>query len=70
MTKKPKPIAKMTIAAVEPAHDPLAASDHEKIAALAYLHWQSRGCPVGSPEEDWLAAERELQGTAVVYASK
>ncbi|MGD1097981.1 MAG: DUF2934 domain-containing protein [Bryobacteraceae bacterium] len=22
--------------------------------------WQARGCPDGSPEEDWLRAEQEL----------
>lgn len=26
----------------------------------AYERWQLRGCPAGSPEEDWLAAEQEL----------
>ena len=34
---------------------------HEAIAALAYALWEQRGCPVGSPEEDWLRAERQLQ---------
>ncbi|HLH06522.1 MAG TPA: DUF2934 domain-containing protein [Terriglobales bacterium] len=32
-----------------------------EIAALAYQLWQSRGCPDGSPEEDWFRAEQELQ---------
>lgn len=31
------------------------------IAALAYQLWQARGCPLGSPEEDWLEAERHLK---------
>jgi hypothetical protein len=31
-----------------------------KIAVLAYQFWQERGCPVGSPDEDWLRAEREI----------
>ena len=31
------------------------------IADLAYRYWQERGCPIGSPEEDWYRAERELQ---------
>jgi hypothetical protein len=30
------------------------------IAALAYRLWQERGCPIGSPEEDWLRAEELL----------
>jgi hypothetical protein len=33
----------------------------EKIAELAYSYWVSRGCQGGSPEEDWLRAEMELQ---------
>lgn len=32
----------------------------EQIAERAYFHWLERGCPFGSPEEDWLFAEREL----------
>jgi len=33
---------------------------HEEIARLAYEHWQQRGCPAGSPEVDWLHAEKKL----------
>jgi hypothetical protein len=33
---------------------------HGEIEKLAYRLWQERGCPFGSPEEDWLEAEREL----------
>jgi len=33
---------------------------HARIAQLAYSFWQQRGCPHGSPEEDWLRAEREI----------
>ena len=32
-----------------------------EIAALAYQLWQARGCPVGSPEIDWLQAEQQLR---------
>ncbi len=32
-----------------------------ELELLAYEYWQQRGCPLGSPEEDWLRAERELQ---------
>jgi hypothetical protein len=32
----------------------------EEIAKLAFLYWEARGCQGGSPEEDWLRAEREL----------
>lgn len=31
-----------------------------EVAALAYQLWEDRGCPIGSPEEDWLLAETEL----------
>jgi len=37
--------------------------DHEKqqqTALLAYQFWTERGCPVGSPDEDWFRAERAL----------
>jgi hypothetical protein len=34
--------------------------NHEEIAIRAYRHWLDRGCPSGSPEEDWFAAEEEL----------
>jgi len=35
---------------------------HDTISRLAYLHWQERGCPEGSPEEDWYQAEQDLRG--------
>src|ERR1700679_1785095 len=34
----------------------IAAFGHSEIAALAYELWQARGCPAGSPEEDWFQA--------------
>ena len=34
----------------------------QKIAALAYEFWQSRGCPEGTPEDDWFRAEKEIEG--------
>jgi hypothetical protein len=33
----------------------------EEIAALAYSLWQSRGCPEGTPDEDWFNAEEILR---------
>lgn len=36
------------------------ALEPEQVAALAYNLWEARGCPVGSPEEDWFRAEQEL----------
>jgi hypothetical protein len=32
----------------------------DQIASLAYMIWQQRGCPEGSPEADWLQAEEGL----------
>jgi hypothetical protein len=35
--------------------------DSEKVAALAHQFWQERGCPEGSPDEDWFRAEEEVR---------
>jgi hypothetical protein len=35
--------------------------DGARIEKLAYRFWEERGRPLGSPEEDWLKAEREFQ---------
>jgi hypothetical protein len=42
-----------------------AAPEPGNIAGLAYTLWESRGCPIGSPEQDWFKAEQELASTAV-----
>ena len=34
---------------------------HAQIAIRAYQRWERRGCPIGSPEEDWVQAEEELR---------
>jgi DUF2934 family protein len=39
----------------------IAAFGHDDIAALAYELWQARGCPEGSPEEDWFHAAEQLR---------
>lgn len=36
-------------------------ADYEKIAALAYSLWQAHGCPEGTAQEDWLAAEQQIR---------
>ncbi len=36
------------------------ALNHQEVAKLAYLFWEERGRPFGSPEIDWSRAEREL----------
>jgi hypothetical protein len=33
----------------------------QDVAALAFQLWQERGCPEGSPREDWYRAVEELQ---------
>ena len=40
------------------------AADHETIARLAYQYWEARGCPSGSPDEDWRRAENDLRRAA------
>jgi hypothetical protein len=34
---------------------------HDEIAALAHKLWEARGCPDGSPQEDWFHAAEELR---------
>src|ERR1035438_6720519 len=38
---------------------------HEEIAMLAHQLWQARGCPAGSPEEDWFQAAKQLRARAM-----
>jgi len=42
---------------------------HEDIAALAYAHWQEKGCLEGTHEEHWLRAEQELTTNREVAGS-
>ena len=34
---------------------------HNAISELAHRLWQARGCPLGSPDEDWFRAAHELR---------
>jgi hypothetical protein len=34
---------------------------HDDIARLAQELWQARGCPQGSPEQDWFQAAHQLR---------
>ncbi len=34
---------------------------HEDTAILAHELWRARGCPEGSPEEDWFHAAEQLR---------
>lgn len=48
---------------VEPEYPQPQQASHEDIERLAHALWEQRGCPIGSPDEDWLQAERELAAT-------
>lgn len=39
----------------------ITAFGHNDIAALAHEFWQARGCPEGSPQEDWFHAAEQLR---------
>ena len=41
-------------------------ADQSLIRLLAYELWQGRGCPDGSDQEDWFAAEEELSGCRTI----
>jgi ribonuclease E len=56
---EPHPVSD-TISSVEPA--PARVVTQEEIGRLAHSYWIARGCHGGSPDEDWLRAERELLG--------
>lgn len=43
-------------------------ADHHTIAELAFSLWQERGCPYGSPEEDWFRAEQLVNGSGAQEA--
>lgn len=40
---------------------PEALNGYDAIAKLAFRLWLERGCPEGSPDVDWLCAERQLR---------
>src|SRR5581483_1056463 len=39
----------------------IATFGHAEIAELAHELWQARGCPEGTPEEDWFQAAKQLR---------
>jgi hypothetical protein len=41
-------------------YGPASIPNQREIAELARALWKARGCPDGSPEEDWYRAEQEL----------
>ena len=59
----PETIAELpntSIAQLADAVDSPCVFDAREIEERAYQSWIERGCPMGSPEEDWYRAEREL----------
>ena len=44
-------------AAAAQRHD----AGQEDVARLAHSLWEARGCPDGSPDEDWFRAAQQLQ---------
>ena len=59
----PKTIVELpntSIAQLADAVDSPCVFDAREIEERAYQSWIERGCPMGSPEEDWYRAEREL----------
>jgi hypothetical protein len=41
---------------------------HQDIETLAYALWQQRGCPVDSPEVDWIEAEQIIKTSSAAPA--
>jgi hypothetical protein len=46
------------------SHAAPASFGHDDTAALAHQLWEARGCPSGSPDEDWFRAVKELRSRA------
>jgi hypothetical protein len=42
----------------------------EEVRQLAYSNWEARGCPDGSPEDDWIRATNELRNRVLPAQSK
>jgi hypothetical protein len=59
---KPSPVAAKRKAApprTRPRTTSKALSENE-VRQKAYFLWESRGCPIGSPEVDWYTAKEQL----------
>jgi hypothetical protein len=42
-------------------NEPKGDFDEDAISKIAYALWERRGAPIGSPDEDWIEAERQLR---------
>ena len=51
---------------MDPAAQPV---DPAEIADLAYRIWAGKGFPMGTAEQDWLEAERELKDRVPAHAA-
>ena len=40
---------------------------HSDVEVLAHALWQARGCPQGSPDQDWYQAGHDLRARAEVH---
>jgi hypothetical protein len=52
---------KKSTSQIEPSIEVPTVDRQQKIAARGHELWIERGCPNGSPDEDWFQAEQELQ---------
>ena len=41
--------------------DPMLELEPMEVATMAYQLWRERGCPYGSPMNDWYEAERRIE---------
>jgi hypothetical protein len=48
----------------------LAPFGHADIAALAHQLWEARGCPDGSPQQDWFNAAEKLRFRTRSFSEK
>jgi len=53
----------------EPLTQEAEVDQEQKITARAYELWMERGCPIGSPDEDWFRAEQELCADSVAMTA-
>jgi hypothetical protein len=51
-------------------NDSIPMPDQKELELRAYYLWENRGCPIGSPEVDWLLAERESQTRSEVDSTE
>ncbi|MGJ5819144.1 DUF2934 domain-containing protein [Paludibaculum fermentans] len=43
--------------------------NHQQVAILAHSLWEARGCPYGSPDDDWFRAAQQLHDRAGIRAT-